>query len=381
MKQIVFITIPHFLAEIEANKTGIHARNIVIVSGSSPKSIILDYSPELSRFNLAKGHFIADLNTVQKDVEIKLVDYAQAENVSGDIISFLKQYSIIVEEYCLGQFYIDLTGTRRLFGNELDTCTKIIKKLCNTMNLNAAAGIGSNKLIAFLAANQSPVHYASRIFINMEKVFLDSLPVSALPDISSLTKKELLHTYNIKNIKDLSFLEQDELRSMFPKDWEQLLNYSRNISTDTLHEKKKRKTISQEIIVSSENNDDSTVRHLFLDSLINVCSELRSNDIFPTKFILKIIYQDDYETVFQKKIRTPTFLEKKIYAELLPYLDKALDRRICIKKIILTFHSFVLPFFQHSFFNNDEKQLRLSATFDRIRSRFGIGSITYASLK
>ncbi|KPJ51611.1 hypothetical protein AMJ39_09595, partial [candidate division TA06 bacterium DG_24] len=59
------------------------------------------------------------------------------------------------------------------------------------------------------------------------------------------------------------------------------------------------------------------------------------------------------------------------------YLNRALKRRTCVKKIILALSHFTEPSCQLSLFHEAHRTSELAKAFDQIRQRFGKKSIGY----
>ena len=68
------------------------------------------------------------------------IDFDYIRSISNNIIEYLKNYSIDVESNYFGQYHIDLTGTRKLMGREIETCGKIISYLKNAYGFNSKIG-------------------------------------------------------------------------------------------------------------------------------------------------------------------------------------------------------------------------------------------------
>ena len=124
-------------------------------------------------------------------------------------------------------------------------------------------------------------------------------------------------------------------------------------------------------------NDDNLIRRRFFQLLVETCMRMRREAVIPLRFYLQVIYKDDHKFSSNRKIQDPSFIERRLYKELLPHLEKALERRICLKKIVLTFSGFIPAVVQESLFADEDKDLRISRTFDNIRDRFGRNAIFF----
>ncbi len=391
-KKIVFIYILHFFIESErlrrkcAKSCLASARqdlerdensSCVVASGDAPDSMIIDLSEDLAGMNIRKGMLLKNARRVKSNFNVITVDYDYMNGINDMITDCLKKYSIIVENRNFGEFYIDLTGTERLFGRVMDTCMKIISELSEKYGFNPKIGIGSNKLISYLAAKLCGSNSAYEICGPAEAIFLAPAKIAYIPDIRPETESELLSGYNIKAVRDLQKFSKPDLEAMFNNDGSLLYAYSRNNAPDFLSAKKEEKVIGKSLILSDEPNDDILIRRKFFHLALELCAYMRKQNIFPLYFDLKIIYKDNYKYIKSRKLESPTFIEKKIYTLLLPYLDAALDRRTCINKIVLTFSRFIPAVMQGNLFSYDDRDLSLCHAFDRIRDKYGKRAIYF----
>ncbi len=371
-KKIVFIHIPHIFIEAEKLRRQWDDNSLcVVASGDAPGSVIIDITENLSVLKVRKGMFLKDLRHLKNDINVIAADYDYIKKINDMIAVYLKGYSIIVESMAFGEFYIDLTGTERLFGRAIDTCLKIISHMNETYGFNAAAGIGSNKLIAHLAAKA--VFGASAVYeicATAEAAFLGPAKITHMPDIRPEAKAELSSGYNMRTVNDLLAFSEQDLCAMFKSDGRLLYSYSRNIAPAFLSPNEGGRVLTRTLMLSDAANDDALIRRRFFNIVLELCSDMRRENIFPVYFDLKIIYKDNYKYAKSRKIAVLTFVDKRLYASLLPYLDDALTRRTCVKKIVLTFSGFVPAAVQETLFGNDE-ELSLCRAFDSIRDKYG----------
>jgi DNA polymerase IV len=377
-KKIVFIYIPHIFIEGEWLRRRWDKSSLcVLASGDAPASIILDITENLRALKVRKGMFLKNLRHLKNNINIITADYEYIKQINDIVIKYLKEYSIIVESSSFGEFYIDLTGTERLFGRAIDTCLKIISHLNETYGFNAAAGIGSNKLIAHLAAKISAGNSVYEICAPAESLFLGHAKIAYMPDVRPEVKAELSSGYNIRRVEDLLAFSESDLQAMFKADGSLLYSYSRNIAPCFLCAKEEGSVLTRTLVLSEAANDDALIRRRFFNLVLELCSDMRRENIFPVYFDLKIIYKDNYKYAKSKKIAILTFVDKRLYAVLLPYLDDALIRRTCVKKIVLTFSGFIPAVVQESLFGNDDRDISLCRVFDAIREKYGKKAIDY----
>jgi DNA polymerase-4 len=411
-RRIAFVSIPHIFAESEEGRSerrpeerrdsrddkprgapGDRPRNapapdgrvqddrqglpLVIVSGSLSKSVVIDHSKALAGSSVRKGVFLKSIASLLDRIRVLPADYEYVEKLDKTAAAGLKNYSPSVERAGTGEYFLDLTGTKRLFGREIDTCGKIIRDLEENLGLTASIGIGSNVLIARLASFVAGEKSVYDICETAEELFLSTISVRLCPGVSTAVKKALLSNYNVKNMGEVGMFTKNDLTCMFGKEGDVLYNCSRGISRDRLFEKRTQKTLMKKLIVSSEDNDDGIVRRCFFSMVLDLCTRMREDCVFPRAFHIVFVYQDNYRHTFSGGLKNPSFFEKKLYQDLIVYVNRALERRTCVKKIILSFSRFVPSSLQMSLFRDNSKLEKLTGTFDMIQKKFGKKYIRY----
>jgi DNA polymerase-4 len=377
-RRIVCISIPHIFVESEESKSHRHLDlPLVVVSGNLSKGVILDYSETLAAFRVKKGMFLRSITPLRGKIRVLPADYEHVEELSRKVIHHLKNYSPYVESLKAGEYYLDLTGTRRLFGRELDTCGKLVHELKTAYGFTSRIGIGRTTLTARMASQVAGGCGVYDVCEASENLFLSPLSVELIAEISPLVRKELLWNYNIQRIGDLRLFTRHDLACMFGREGEVLYNYSRGLSRNRLVDQGTEKVLKKELIVSSESNDDGILRRSFFSMILELCTRMRREYIFPQAFRITVVYQDNYRYVYSGRLKRPSFFEKRLYGELITYLNRALLRRTCMKKIVLSFSHFVPPSLQPALFHNDSRMEKLAGAFDVIQKKLGKKYIRY----
>jgi nucleotidyltransferase/DNA polymerase involved in DNA repair len=390
-RRVAFIRLPHILAEVSEQR---QAGPLVVVSGLSPKGVVLDYSRELQSGlqtrpvpAVKRGAFLKDIEAAAPGVRVVTADFERLEDAHAAVVHTLKDYSPQVTAPKAGEYCLDLTGTKRIFGREIDTCAAVLERINRELGFTARAGIGSNLLIGSLACAVVPEGGVYDISVQAEREFILPLSVRLLPalptGLSRGTVDELVSNYGIGRVEDLLPFSMEDLRCLFGREGDILYRCARG-EAGTRQALSERKTgpsgtLKREVTISSERNDDWSVRRWFFTLVFDLCRDLRELRVFPGRFFLAVVYQDDYRHTKEGRLAAPSFFEGDVYRQLLPCLDRALQRRTCVKKLVLSFSRFRTPSLQFSLFGDASRPSRLACAFDRITQRFGGGTIRYGA--
>jgi len=394
--RILFIYIPHILAESEerrvhpgGSKVSTSAKiqkdiviphSLIIASGKTLRSTVVDYSPCLEGKGVRKGMLLKNIPSLLKNTPILLPDYIHLEEINRKLLTMLNNYSPVVENSSAGEYFLDLTGTGKLLGRQIDTSIKIMFQLKQEWGFSACCGIGNNILVARLSALVAGYGGALEVPEGSERLFLAPLSPALLPDISPAIKKELIFNFNLRSLKDVASLPCKELSTIFGKDGELLHLYSCGMGRQKLFEKKTHKCIKGEKSLRITANSGPLLRKTLFSLLVELCTGMREQGSAPKRFCLEIIYVDGYRKSFRGRIVPPSFFEKELYNILLPYTEKAVERRVGIKKLYLEFTGFSTPSIQPELFHDELKTARLTGAFDCIKKRFGEKAIYYGNI-
>ena len=387
-RRIAFVSIPHIFAESEEARRASKDRPrrpssegrpadlpLVIVSGSFAKSVVIDYSSALERSPVKKGAFVKSLEPLRGSIRLLPMDREYVEGIHSTIIAHLKNYSPWVESPRAGCYYLDLTGTRRLLGREIETCGRIIRELGETFGLRSRAGIGGTILVARMAARVAGRQGAYDVCPSSEGLFLTPLGIELIPELSLRVKRELLGAYNIRRIGDLQPFSKEELTGMFGREGNVLYTCARNLARNRLVERETDQVLERELDVSSENNDDERLRRQFFSMVTELCVRMREERLLPGAFSLKVVYQDNYRVSCGGRLANTSSFEKSLYEELVVHLNKALARRTCVKKLLLSFSRLSPHARQLELFQDNLREERLADAFDDLQRRVGKGSL------
>lgn len=305
-------------------------------------------------------------------------DRGDAEELDLRVTTLLRRYSPSVENPATGEYFIDLTGTRRLFGREVDTCGRILGEL-KELGLEARCGIGSSVLIARLAAEVASPGGVYEVFEHAERFFLPPLRIELVPGLPAERRKELVRDYSIRTVGDLLPFSRVDLRQLFGPHGDLLYDCSHAVSRSTLVEKRFEPTVRGEREIGSDRNDDGQVRRRFFDLVVDLCVQMRGRGVTPGRARIDVLYRDGYRYSTAGVLRGAPCREDELYRRLVFHLDRALRRRTLVEKVSLSFSRLSPPAAQLDLFEEASRRNGLAGAFDAIRGRYGKNAIGYGA--
>lgn len=297
------------------------------------------------------------------------------------ILEELEHFSPLVEGALPGRYFVDLTGTRRLWGPAPDVACNMERRLAIRKGAHARIGLGSSKLISQVAAHYIAPGDLNCIFPGGELSFLAPLPVACLPGVGSKTAARLAD-FNIERIGQLALIPPESLSEVFGKAGLRLLRIARGIDSNPVLPFQK---IPRLCIV--RNLDCDTIDRGHLEAALFQLVEdtgwtLRCHNRYPERFSLEIRYADGM-TVRSRQALSPmtTHVDRHLFQAVLSAFNELVQRRIAVRRMVLELSQFGMPFRQMSLFPWEEAEFQsnreLQKALDGIRRRFGRQSIAW----
>src|SRR2546422_7044773 len=136
------------------------------------------------------------------------------KRATGAVLALLGGYSPLVEPAALGQTFLDLTGTTRLFGAAQDAAARIRREIGERLRLRPTVGLATSKLVSRVAARVIRPDGLCDVFPGSEAPFLAPLPIGLLPGARGTTRERLLDL-NVGRVADLLRFSQAQLLVAF----------------------------------------------------------------------------------------------------------------------------------------------------------------------
>ncbi|MCF8105370.1 MAG: DNA polymerase IV [Desulfohalobiaceae bacterium] len=113
------------------------------------------------------------------------------KEISDRIMDLLRDYSPLVEPISIDEAYLDLTGTKRLFGPAREVCLRIKERIQTEEGLTASIGLAPNKFLAKIASDWDKPDGLTLIAPDQVREFLNRLPVGKIPGVGGRTQAVL----------------------------------------------------------------------------------------------------------------------------------------------------------------------------------------------
>ncbi len=314
-------------------------------------------------------------------------DMPRYEMVSAQIFAIFDRYTPFVEGLSIDEAFLDVTGSRRLYGAGEEIGRRIKADIRSELALTCSVGVAPNKFLAKLGSEYEKPDGLTVLPFDPQAIvaFLRPLPVTRLWGIGKVTRQAFdraaLHTIGDVQDAPLPLLQSvvgphsaAHLRALaFGED-------PREIELDI-----REKTISREHTYLHDERSRAVLDRTLFELVEDVARRLRADGRLATGGRLKIRWKDFETFTRQRPFPRPTRIEEDLQT-----LAQALFRDVALEQPIrligfgvtgLTEHDrarqldlFDLPVETRS------KKEKLDQTVDQIRKKHGPAAIRRARL-
>lgn len=349
---------------------------------SQRHGIILAKSIPAKKYKVQTGESIPE--ALKKCPNIVLVppNYNLYEQSSKAFMNILREYTPTVEQYSIDEAFMDMTGTRLLWGEPVDVANRIKDRIRDELGFTVNIGVSSNKLLAKMAGDFRKPDLVHTLFPDEISVKMWPLPVSDLFYVGRATNKKLLNL-GITTIGQLAHADTDMLYHHFKTHGKVIWGFANGIDFSSVEEiRPDNKGYGNSMTISFDAREAETAKRVLLSLSETVAARLRNDKV---KVGVVSIGIKDYEFRYaghQAVLDTPTNITLEIYEYACRLFDELWDgspiRHLGVHTTRIVPEDDAR---QLSFLNNFdfEKQEKLDTAIDSIRLRYGNDAIKRAT--
>jgi len=361
---------------------GVGGEEYLIVGGSpTGRGVVTSASYRVRGFGVRSGMPTSKALQLCPRARVVPVSRRACASRSGQVREALQGLSPVVQAASIDEFYLDLSGTERLFQGEPlpATAQRIREEVLRQTEISVSIGGGTRKLIAKLATKRAKPGGVHVVSPGDESDFMRSFKLSEIPGVGPaftdvLRKKGLVDVEDLLPV-DRSWLE----RWLGPARALWLWERARGLDSSMVNPGEPRKSISSERTFGSDLSDDRELEGRLLRMVGSIGGTLRSQGLRGRTITVKI-RDGDFKTR-QAGHTLPHPVESdgailSVAQNLFRELRK--KRRVGVRLLGVGISSLVegdsLP--QLELFDSDapvepERDRVVSRILDNLRSRFG----------
>jgi DNA polymerase-4 len=384
LRNILHLDIRNFCIALERQRQPALRDWPVVIAPGRGRTVVQAVSPEAKQEGIYPGMGVARAQRRCRRLNILPPDFSFYRQVQEQVITSLGTFSPLVEPVGLGHFFIDITGTRRLWGTLLDTADRMRRLVSRDFQLHTAVGLASNKLVSRVAAKVIRIQELCDVFPGVESSFLAPLRVSLLPGVGEVTTTRLLAELNLQTVGELAVVAPVLLDGVFGAAGQRLRRMAMGEDSSPVVTPRAVPTIMEEIQLPKDDNRRSRLSGHLYGLVEGLGRQLRSQNRCPGELTLTVTYADGAQARTRERFSaagSEFHLNSVLYGAALRLFDRAVQRRLRIRRLALSAAYLQSPIGQLALFPWDDshsgKETKLLQAMDHIRDRYGNGALYY----
>jgi DNA polymerase IV len=212
---ILHLDMDAFFAAVEVVRDP-HLKGKAVIVGGNPerRGVVSTCSYEARQFGVHSAMSLFEAKKRCPHAIFLEGDFSLYREYSNVVMGLLYTYTPLVEVVSIDEAYLDVTAVASEHGGAVSLGQEIRQTIFQKTRLTCSVGIGSNKLIAKIAASRAKPNGFKIIPPGDEAMFLAPLPVQTLPGVGEKTQ-ESLNRDGIQTVADLQEIELDLLMQRY----------------------------------------------------------------------------------------------------------------------------------------------------------------------
>lgn len=307
--------------------------------------------------------------------------------VSQQIMAVFERFTPLVEPLSCDEAFLDVTGARALFGDGPEIARKIKATVLTETGLTCSIGVASNLFLAKIASDLNKPDGLTVVPSGPESIaaFLAPLPVKRMWGAGRKTQA-VFEAHAIRTIGDLQKVDPVRLAGWVGEGaaaaFRQL---AFGVDDRPVETERKEKSISNETTFDHDQSDIRVVEATLLELADKVGARLRRAGMYASTVQIKV-RRADFSTITRQRRIVPSCCDDMTLRETALELLQNEKVRYAVRLIGFgvsglsrTANAPQLDLFESMETQSSKKWEQLSRTVDRIREKFGSGSIRRGS--
>jgi DNA polymerase IV len=379
-RTILHVDLDAFFAAVEQRDRPELRGKPVIVGGGGPndRGVVSAASYEARRFGVHSAMPLRQAGRLCPNGIFLPVDGAKYQAASRDVMAVLRRFTPLVEPISIDEAFLDVTASRKLFGDGETVGRQIKKVVRDEVRLTISVGVASTKLVAKIASDLRKPDGLVVVPPGDEAAFLAPLPISRLWGVGERTAVAL-RDYGVQTIGELAALAPEILVRRFGKHGGSLAARARGEDADPVSDRADAKSIGHEHTFDVDTADRETIERTLLAMAEGVAGRLRSSGVKAGTISVKIRDSTFHTITRQRTLPVATDLTDPIWKAALE-LARPEVRGIRVRLLGVTASNLGSPDQLALFEQDDERVRHVVEASDDLRRRFGERAVTRARL-
>jgi DNA polymerase-4 len=376
---ILLIDMDAFFASVEqARRPELVGRPVVVGGKAEQRGVVSTCSYEARACGVRTAMPMAQAQRLCPQAVFLPVDMQAYVSVHRSLLALFRHFTDLVEPVSIDEAFLDVGGSRRLFGTPEEIAKRLQGLIRQEHNLSCSIGIGPTKLLAKMAANlRKPGGIAT---LGKDDVHgrLRKLAVGELPGIGPVAE-ERLRDLGLTTIGRLQDAPLALLATAFPKGSAALKELAFGGSAAAVHAgHQPPKSRGHEVTFAEDVSDRELLCATLLDLSDKVMADLRRAGYLARTVVLKLRYESFHTITRQETLPAPTGSTGPVYEAAVGLLGglELQGRRVRLLGVSVSNLSSDGPQLSLA---DPWQEVALNDAVDRVRAKYGGKSLRLAA--
>ena len=347
----------------------------VLIGGTGDRGVVASCSYEARAYGVHSAMPMKFARRLCPDAVVVRGDYDRYSYYSDMVTEIISESVPLYEKSSIDEFYLDLSGMDRFFGC-YKWATELRHKVTKETGLPISFGISPNKTVSKVATGEAKPNGQLKIEEGMEKSFLAPLTINKIPMVGDKTY-QLLRSMGVEKIYTLQQMPVELMEKVLGENGIVIWRKANGIDNSPVEPYSERKSISTEETFSQDTIDVEKLSALLIGMTDKLAYQLRGEDKVTSCVTVKIRYSNFDTHTMQARIPY-TACDHTLIARVKEIFQKLYNRRLLVRLIGVRFSHLVGGGYQINLFDDSEEMIKLYQAMDKMRNRFGEGSVQRA---
>jgi DNA polymerase-4 len=379
-RTILHVDLDAFFAAVEQrDRPELRGKPVIVGGGGrNDRGVVSTASYEARKFGVHSAMPLRQAGRLCPHGIFLPVDGARYLTASKDVMAVLRRFTPLVEPISIDEAFLDVTGSRILFGDGEAIGRRIKDEVKSSVDLTISVGVATTKLVAKIASDLRKPDGLVVVQPGDEATFLEPLEIRRLWGVGEKSASAL-REYGVRTIGDLAALPDDLLIRRFGKHGASLAQRARGLDDDPVGDRDAAKSIGHEHTFDVDTSDREQIERTLLAMAEGVAGRLRDSGVRATKITVKIRDTTFRTITRQRTLPDATDMTEQIFKTALE-LARPEVRGLRIRLLGVTASGLGEREQLSLFAVDDPRKRRVTEAADAVRHRFGERAITRARL-
>lgn len=376
MKSVVHMDLDTFFVSCERLLDSRLNNKPILIGGTSDRGVVASCSYEARKFGVHSAMPMRQARQLCPEAIIIRGNSGTYTKFSKMVTEIIAEDVPLYEKSSIDEFYIDLTGMDKFFGN-LKLASELRQRIMKETGLPISFGLSANKTVSKIATGEAKPNNQIDVIKGEEKPFLAPLSVKKIPQVGSKTY-QVLCNLGVRRILTMQEMPVELMEKVFGKNGRALWKKANGIDNTPVVQHNERKSISTERTFDKDTIDVTKLKGILTAMAENLAFQLRRGEKLTACITVKVRYSDFNTHTMQKRIPYSS-ADHALIPLILEMFEKLYNRRLLVRLIGVRYSSLVGGAYQINLFEDNEKHINLYQAMDKMRIRYGDRAVLRAS--